>query len=87
MTVHFKLSDLRTSGELVKDNHHTCWVRLSDDHIIKRHMKKHRVWFDFDQEGDYLIDDDLRPEYDLSQLKGRVQGKYYNHKDKMNGQK
>jgi hypothetical protein len=22
-------------------------------------------------------DDDLRPEYDLSQLKGRVQGKYY----------
>jgi hypothetical protein len=33
----------RVEGDIVKRNAKTCWVRLPDGHVIKRHLEKHRV--------------------------------------------
>lgn len=30
-------------GKIVKENHHTVWMRLRDGNIIKRHRVKHGV--------------------------------------------
>jgi hypothetical protein len=41
--MRFDLRDTRASGDLVKENRHTVWVKLSNGDVIKRHKKKHNV--------------------------------------------
>jgi hypothetical protein len=47
MVVSFDLRGQRYSGELIKNNHYTVWVKVRSSHlgarIIKRHKWKHHV--------------------------------------------
>ena len=41
MLVSALVGDKFTSGDLVKLNCKTMWIKLADGHIIKRHRRKH----------------------------------------------
>ena len=55
MQARFRLGRDYTSGEVVRVNHHTVWVRLtalrSKHRIVQRHRVKHDVTLLGSQEG------------------------------------
>ena len=43
MQVEYTIKGKRHSGEVVKDNPRTVWVKAPDGKIVKRHKGKHNV--------------------------------------------